>query len=146
MSIANQHFKRGLYNIELSQTEQQVYSRTQEPMLGNSLVWMLFQVSHVVCTADGKFCIKLWPVKFELQVGINRFYTNTSNKCIDQLLFFNNFPIYPVGWPCSGLSQWTELQHSLGALHQSIYFHLPLGCSSVGKIYTRQEWFKVRSG
>lgn len=33
-------------------------------MLGNSLVWMLFQVSHIVCTADGKFCIILGPVHF----------------------------------------------------------------------------------
>lgn len=39
--------------------KQLLYLRTHEPMLGNSLVWMLFQVSHIVCTADGKFCIIL---------------------------------------------------------------------------------------
>ena len=32
-------------------------------MLGNSLVCMLFQVSQRVCTADGRFCIILWPVE-----------------------------------------------------------------------------------
>lgn len=34
---------------------------TQDPMLGNSLVLILFQDSQTVCTDDGKFCTNVGP-------------------------------------------------------------------------------------
>lgn len=46
---------------------------THEPMLGNSLVWMLFQDSHRVCTADGKFWTRVGPAVTQNNQALNKF-------------------------------------------------------------------------
>lgn len=45
---------------------------TQDPMLGNSLVWMLFQDSHSDWTADGKFWIRTGPAQRENKTPISQ--------------------------------------------------------------------------